>query len=145
MFTQVTLAERSKTCIVFVCSEAGIVGSNHTQGLNVWCVRFLCVCVVLCIGRGLPRSWSPVQGVLPCVKWSRNWEISPMLQSGSKRKKKICSRSFSLSSLNWRLTSAFLDRNIFLSAQFSGTLLYLRDHVPYQYKTSEIVALYCLS
>jgi hypothetical protein len=46
---------------------------------------FFCVCVVLCLGRGLATSWSPVQGVLPSVKWSRNWEISPILQSGSKR------------------------------------------------------------
>jgi hypothetical protein len=49
---------------------------------------FFCVCVVLCLGRGLATSWSPVQGVLPSVKWSRNWEISPVIQSGSKRRKK---------------------------------------------------------
>jgi hypothetical protein len=33
-------------------SNAGIVGSNHTQGMDV-CVRLFCVCVVLCVGGGL--------------------------------------------------------------------------------------------
>jgi hypothetical protein len=84
----VTITERSKACTVFTRSEAGILGSNPTRGMDIWCVcAFLCVCVVLCLDRGLATSWSPVQGVLPTVKWSRNWEISPMLQSGSKRKK----------------------------------------------------------
>jgi hypothetical protein len=31
----VTVAERSKACTVFARSEAGIVGSNHTQGMDV--------------------------------------------------------------------------------------------------------------
>jgi hypothetical protein len=38
----VTVAERLKACAVFACSEAGIVGSNSTQAMDVWC---LCVCV----------------------------------------------------------------------------------------------------
>jgi hypothetical protein len=37
-----TDVERSKACIVFARSEAGIVGSNPTQGMDVWC---LCVYV----------------------------------------------------------------------------------------------------
>jgi hypothetical protein len=40
----VTVAERSKACTVFDRSEAGIVGSNLTQGVDVWCA-FFCVCV----------------------------------------------------------------------------------------------------
>jgi hypothetical protein len=56
--------------------------------MDVWCVcAFSCVCVVLCLGRGLATSWSPVQGVLPSVR-SRNWEIRPMLRSGSRGRKK---------------------------------------------------------
>jgi hypothetical protein len=47
-------------------------------------MRLFCVCVVLRLGRGLATSWSPVQGALLSVKWSRNWEISHMLQIGSK-------------------------------------------------------------
>jgi hypothetical protein len=31
----VTVAERSKACNVFALSEAGIVGSNPTQGMDV--------------------------------------------------------------------------------------------------------------
>jgi hypothetical protein len=56
--------------------------------MDVWCVcAFFCVYVVLCLVRGLATNWSPVQGVLPSVKWSRNWETSPMIQSGNKRSK----------------------------------------------------------
>jgi hypothetical protein len=46
----VKVAERSKACTVFARSEAGIVGSNHTKGMNVQCLcmyvcAFCCVCV----------------------------------------------------------------------------------------------------
>jgi hypothetical protein len=51
---------------VFDPSNAGIVGSNSTQGMDV-CVRFFCVCVVLCVDSDLATGWSPVQGVLPSV------------------------------------------------------------------------------
>jgi hypothetical protein len=40
------VAERSKTCTVFARSEAGIVGSNPTQDMDVLC---------LCTGRGLVK------------------------------------------------------------------------------------------
>jgi hypothetical protein len=36
--------------------------------MDVWCVcAFFCVCVVLCLDRGLATVWTPVQGVLPSV------------------------------------------------------------------------------
>jgi hypothetical protein len=38
-----TVAELSKACTVFACSEDGIVGSNPTQGMDV------CVCVYVCV------------------------------------------------------------------------------------------------
>jgi hypothetical protein len=38
----ITVAERSKACTVFARSDAGIVGSNPIQGMDVWC---LCMCV----------------------------------------------------------------------------------------------------
>jgi hypothetical protein len=34
----ITVAERSKACTVFARSEAGIVGSNPIQGMDVWYV-----------------------------------------------------------------------------------------------------------
>jgi hypothetical protein len=34
----VTVAERSEACTVLARSEAGIVGSNSTQGMDVWCI-----------------------------------------------------------------------------------------------------------
>jgi hypothetical protein len=42
----VTVAVRSKTWTVFACSDAGILGSNPTQGMDVWCVYafILCFC-----------------------------------------------------------------------------------------------------
>jgi hypothetical protein len=61
-----TVAARSKAWTVFVRSNAGVVGSNPTRGMDV-CVRLFCVYAVLCVGRGLDTGWSPVQGVLPTV------------------------------------------------------------------------------
>jgi hypothetical protein len=53
----VTVAERCKACTFFAHSEAGIVGSNPKQGMDVWCfcVRE-CVFLCLCGGRGLATS-----------------------------------------------------------------------------------------
>jgi hypothetical protein len=48
----VTVAERSKACTVFVCSEPRIMGSNTTQGMDVWYVYAF----ILCLGRGLLTS-----------------------------------------------------------------------------------------
>jgi hypothetical protein len=47
-----TVTVRSKARTVFARSNAGIVGSNPTQGMDV-CLRLFCVCVALCIGSGL--------------------------------------------------------------------------------------------
>jgi hypothetical protein len=47
-----TVAARSKSRTVLARSNAGIVGSNPTQSMDV-CVYLFCVCVVLCVGRGL--------------------------------------------------------------------------------------------
>jgi hypothetical protein len=65
-FMQNTVAARSKAWTVFARSDAGIVDSNPTQGMDV-CVRLFCVCIVLCVGSGLATGWSLVQGVLPSV------------------------------------------------------------------------------
>jgi hypothetical protein len=62
----IAVAARSKTWSLFAPSNAAIVGSNPTQGIDV-CVRLFCVCFVLCVGSGLATGWSPVQGVLPTV------------------------------------------------------------------------------
>jgi hypothetical protein len=53
----VTISARSKASTLFARSDAGMVGSNPTQGMDVWCVcvcmRLFCVCVVLYVGSGL--------------------------------------------------------------------------------------------
>jgi hypothetical protein len=41
----VTVAERSEACNVFARSEAGIVGSNPTQGMNAWYVYVFILCL----------------------------------------------------------------------------------------------------
>jgi hypothetical protein len=42
----VTVAEQAKAWTVFASSEAGIVCSNPTQGMDFWCVYafILCLC-----------------------------------------------------------------------------------------------------
>jgi hypothetical protein len=66
MVVPITVAEPFRAWTVFARSNAGIVASNPTQSMDV-CVPLFCVCVVLCVGRGLSMGWSPVQGVLPAV------------------------------------------------------------------------------
>jgi hypothetical protein len=53
----VTLSARCKSWTVFACSDAGIVGSNPTQGMDVWCVYkfILCLCC-LRLGSGLTTN-----------------------------------------------------------------------------------------
>jgi hypothetical protein len=63
----ITVAARSKTWTVSAHSDAGIVGSNPTQGMDV-CVRLICVCVVLCLDSDLATVRSLPQGVLPSEK-----------------------------------------------------------------------------
>jgi hypothetical protein len=65
----ITVAARSEAWIVFARSNAGILGSNPTQGMDVcMCVRLFFVCIVLCVGSGLERRADPpIQGVLPSV------------------------------------------------------------------------------
>jgi hypothetical protein len=45
----VTVAERSKACTVFARSEAGIVVSNPTQGMDVWYVYVFILFVLSCV------------------------------------------------------------------------------------------------
>jgi hypothetical protein len=44
--------------------------------MNV-CVHLFCVCVILCIYRGLTTGWSPVQGVLPTVYMIKKLKSGP--------------------------------------------------------------------
>jgi hypothetical protein len=73
----ITVVVWSKAWTVFAHSNTGIMGSNPTQGMDVY-VRLFHICVVLCVGRGLAMGWSPVWGVLLTAyrikklkKWSK--------------------------------------------------------------------------
>jgi hypothetical protein len=63
----------SKAWTVFARPHNGIVGSNPTWFMGV-CVPLFCDCAVLCVGSDLARGWSPVEGILPTLKRSRNWK-----------------------------------------------------------------------
>jgi hypothetical protein len=54
-FVPIPVAAWSKALIIFAPSNAGIVGSNPTQDMDV-CVRLFCGYVVLCVGSGLATS-----------------------------------------------------------------------------------------
>jgi hypothetical protein len=78
----ITVVARYKAWTIFSRSNTEIEGSNPTRSMGV-CVRLFCVCGVLCVGRGLPTDWSPVQGVLPTVhNFSPLWRYSPSLGLG---------------------------------------------------------------
>jgi hypothetical protein len=47
----ITVAARSKALTDFTRSNTGVVGPNPNRGMD-FCVRLLCVCVVLCVGSG---------------------------------------------------------------------------------------------
>jgi hypothetical protein len=72
------VTERSKTWTVFARLEAGILGSNPTQGIDVWCVYvfILCLCCPV-LGRGLATSCPLAQGVLPSVKMTMKLKKGP--------------------------------------------------------------------
>jgi hypothetical protein len=74
----ITAAARSKAWTVFALPNTGTVGSNPTQGMDVY-VRLFCVSLVLYVGSDLATGWSVVQGVLPTVymiKKLKNWTRS---------------------------------------------------------------------
>jgi hypothetical protein len=56
IYSPITLGARSKAWTVFARSNAGVVGSNPTGGMDV-CVRLFCVWVLLCVGSGLATGW----------------------------------------------------------------------------------------
>jgi hypothetical protein len=77
------VAAWSKAWTVFARWNIGVMGSNPTQGMGV---SLHSLFVLSCVGSGLVRSWSPVQGVLPTVcksmtlKWNEASHRCLMLQ-----------------------------------------------------------------
>jgi hypothetical protein len=67
------LASRSKELTVFARPNTGIVGSNPTQGMDVY-LRLFCVRVVLCIGNGLERADTPSKKSYRLCIGLRNWK-----------------------------------------------------------------------
>jgi hypothetical protein len=66
----ITVAARSEAWNVFSHSNAGIVGSNPIQGIDV-CVYSMFV--LPCVGTGLASGWSRVQGILPTMCKIKKW------------------------------------------------------------------------
>jgi hypothetical protein len=67
----IRVAARSKAWIVFARSNAGIVISHPTWGMDVY-VRLFCVCVVLCVGRRLAMTDPPSKDSYRLCIGSRN-------------------------------------------------------------------------
>jgi hypothetical protein len=63
----ITVASRYKAWTVFARSNAGIMGSNPTHGMDV-CVCVYSVFVLFCVHSGLATGWSLVQVLPPTVK-----------------------------------------------------------------------------
>jgi hypothetical protein len=113
----VTVSERSEEYTVFTRSQTGIVGSNPTQGIDIWCVcAFLCVCVVLCLGRGLSTSWSPVQGVLPSVNYQETEKSALCSKMGARGRKNESSDFIGVDRLDWLSDSRRLIDVLFCEA-----------------------------
>jgi hypothetical protein len=67
-YEPVTVAEWSKAWTGLARLDTGIVGSNHTRGMDVYMYVYVYSMFVLsCVDRGLAMSWSLIQGVLPTV------------------------------------------------------------------------------
>jgi hypothetical protein len=66
----VTVTEWSKAWTVLARLDAVIVGSNPTEGVDVYVYVYVystSMFVLSCVGRGLAMSWSLAQGFLPTV------------------------------------------------------------------------------
>jgi hypothetical protein len=57
------------------CWDRGF--ESHSRNGYLYCVYLFCVCVVLCVGRGLSTGWSPVQGVLQTVYMIKKLKNQP--------------------------------------------------------------------
>jgi hypothetical protein len=75
----ITVAALSKAWNDFTCSNAWIVSSNPTQGIDV-CLHLFCVCVVLCVGSGLATGWSPSKESYRLCIGLRNWKAGKIQQ-----------------------------------------------------------------
>jgi hypothetical protein len=75
IFKLIAVTKRSGAGNIFVRSKTGIVGSNPIRGKDV-CLRFFCVCIVLCVRSGLATGWSPIQGVLPTILKIQSFQIN---------------------------------------------------------------------
>jgi hypothetical protein len=71
----VTLAAQSKAWTVFARSEAGIVGSNPNQGMDVWCGYAFILCLCCPVFRYRPCDGLITRPMSPTIyeKWLRNW------------------------------------------------------------------------
>jgi hypothetical protein len=61
----ITVAAQCKAWNVFARTNAGVVGSNPTQDMDVFAYILF---VLSCVRRDLETDWSPVQGVLATVQ-----------------------------------------------------------------------------
>jgi hypothetical protein len=92
----IRLAARSKAWTVFARSNASIVGSNPTKGMDV-CLRLLCLYRQRPCDWLSPRPRSPT-GCLRIteLKWKKAFQGCPILQSGSNREERERDNPYSI-------------------------------------------------
>jgi hypothetical protein len=67
----VTISELSEAGLCSLARKPGSwVRIPHKAWMSGMCMRLFCLCCSV-LGRGLPTSWSLVQGARPSVKWSK--------------------------------------------------------------------------
>jgi hypothetical protein len=122
MLRPIAVAARSKVWTVVARSNAGIVGSNPTQGMDV-CSHLFWVCVVLGVGSGLATGWSLVQGDLPTVYRIKKLKKRPRYNNGlysHRETDRLSDSSFNVSLLvkesgkngGWCNYTSFIQMNI---------------------------------
>jgi hypothetical protein len=125
----ITVAARCKAWTILARSNAGIVGSNPTQGMDV-CVRLLCVCV-LYVDSGLATGWSPSKESYRLCIGLKNWKSGQgpkgcraiereREREGKKRRVWFMNSQYNFLCLS--VISFALGRNILLSNLFSNNL-----------------------
>jgi hypothetical protein len=136
----IMVAAPSKARTVFVRSNAGIVVSNPTHGMDV-CVRLFCVYVV-CVAATLRRAITTPRGPTVCVK--KDYETEEEARA-PKRAAETLMKNGWMNEWTWPHISEDSTQQIVLLFPGSNLICYSRQyHQMFKYKYGPFVdILYC--